>query len=155
MCGRVDILAEVSIAVVKFFEAALGQCLYCRLQLPNCKSSSREPGHRSESQYLALTMLLLRIFNRMELKRCYKFVPTRVVFFPFQLGCKGCEGRDHSFLEFSTLHDATPQPPRALLQCVLRVFEGSRSSVKGELACSYISTMSHSHHVIVLFSKFL
>lgn len=59
MCGRVDILAEASIAVVRFVEAALGRCLYCRLELPNCKSSSWEPGNRSVSQYLGIAHALV------------------------------------------------------------------------------------------------
>ncbi len=39
MCGRVNILAEASVAVIKFVVAALGQCNFCKSELPNGKSS--------------------------------------------------------------------------------------------------------------------
>ncbi len=39
MCGRVNIFAEASVAVIKFVVAALGQCKFCKFELPNGNSS--------------------------------------------------------------------------------------------------------------------
>ena len=77
MCGRVDILAEASVAVVRSVEARLGQCQYRRLEVPYCKTSSWELGKSTRKP----------IFGIAQMHR-YNLVSISV-----QLGCKGgCVG---------------------------------------------------------------